>query len=149
MTGMTTLRFAPTQFPAPVTRAKTVGDFTISETRYGSEASLRTHAHEYACFVFVIEGTFAERSGSIDRTGTPGMLILRPAEEPHSNRFGRAGGRCLNVELPPAWLARNATAFDHSLSLTAAPFDLLGRRLCDELRNGDDASPLAVESIVL
>jgi AraC family transcriptional regulator len=148
MAAMSTLRFAPTRFPAPVTRARTIGDFILSETRYGSEATLSTHAHEYACLVFAMEGTFEERCGATERTVAPGMLIIRPPGEPHSDRFGRAGGRCLNVELPPPWLSsvRHQTRSD---SFTGTPFDLLGRRLCDELRNGDGASPIAVESIVL
>jgi len=142
---MNTLRFAPTRFPAPVTRAATIGDFTISETRYRGDASLSTHEHEYACFVFVVEGTFLDRCGGDERAVAPGTLILRPAGDPHSNRFGPAGGRCLNLELPPSWL-EEVHLPDVSVTF---PGDLLGRRLYDEFRAGDDLSLPALESIAL
>jgi AraC family transcriptional regulator len=140
-----TVRFAPTRFPAPVTRARTAGDFTLSETRYGSDAALGMHAHEYACFVFVVEGTFLDRCGDADRDVAPGTLILRPAGDPHSNRFGPDGGRCLNVELPPSWL-EDVQLPDGSIIF---PGDLLGRRLYDEFRAGDELSPLAMESMAM
>lgn len=143
---MDTLRFAPTCFPAAVTHARSIGELTLSETRYGSGAALPTHSHEYACLVFVIEGTFAERCGAVERTASPGMMILRPPGEAHSDRFDRSAGRCLNIEIPPSWHTR---ALETSGTFTGTPFDLLGHRLCDELRHADETSPLAVESILL
>ena len=145
---MRPVHFAPTQFPAPVERTKTIGDFTLSETRYGGEATLPVHGHEYACLVFAVEGAFHERSESCDRTIAPGTVIFRPPAEPHSNRFARSGGRCLNVEVAPQWLLRTDQALT-SAALSSMHFALLGRRLCDELIATDDASPLAVESIIV
>jgi AraC family transcriptional regulator len=124
----------------------------MSETHYASSATLRRHSHEYACFVVVLEGTFEDSCGRIDRTVAPGTVILRPAGDPHSNRFSAAGGRCLNVELSPEWLTRvrsHTRALDTSSVFTGPSFGLLGIRLYEELRHDDEASPLAVESIAL
>lgn len=146
------IRFSPARFPAPIVRTRPIGDFVVTETRYGADAALATHAHEYACLVFVLQGTFAERFDSRQRVAEPGMVIVRPEGEPHSDRFDAAGGRCLNVELPPRWLARvreQAHAADRSAAFTGDAFPLLGRRLHEELAHGDDVSPLAVESLLL
>ncbi len=145
-------RYAPTRFPATVVRSRAIGSFMLTETRYGEEAALATHAHEYGCLVFVVDGTFDERCAGARRDGVPGMVIVRPEGEPHSNRFGRSGGRCLNVELPPHWLARVrdcTRVFDTSAAFTGGAFPIAGRRLLEELAHGDDVSPLAVESLVL
>jgi AraC family transcriptional regulator len=146
------LRYSPTRFPAAILRSRTIGSFVLTETRYDDRASLATHAHEYGCLVFVVDGTFRERCQSVQRDGAPGMVIVRPEGEPHSNRFGRGGGRCLNVELPPQWLSRVrecTRVFDTSAAFTGGAFPILGRRLIDELAHADDVSPLAVESLVL
>lgn len=102
----TVLHFARNRFPASILRTRVAGDFTLTETRYGADASLPRHAHEYACLVFVLRGSFQEKFDAQERIGEPGMVIIRPAGEPHSDRYMRAGGRCLNVELSPEWTAR-------------------------------------------
>jgi AraC family transcriptional regulator len=146
------LRYSPTRFPAAILRSRDVGGFVLTETRYDGGVALTTHAHEYGCLVFVLEGTFRERCEAAEREGVPGMVIVRPEGEPHSNRFGRVGGRCLNVELPPQWLIRVrecTRVFDTSAAFAGGAFPLLGRRLVDELGHADDVSPLAVESLIL
>lgn len=146
------MRYAHTCFPAPIVRNRAAGEFLLSETRYGSDAALPTHAHEYACIVVSLEGTFRERCDAKTRVVAPGTVIVRPEGEPHSNRFTPDGGRCLNVELPPQWLARVREVtrqFDRSGAYSGGVFALTGRRLHAELANGDDLSPLAVESLLL
>ena len=133
-------------------RARAVGDFVLSETRYAAEASLPRHAHEHACLVFVLRGSFAETFGLQERIGEPGMVILRPEGEPHSDRYTRAGGRCLNIELSPQWTARvreQSPVLDRSAAFRGGAFPVLGRRLHDELAHPDEVSPLAVESLLL
>ena len=146
------MRFASARFPAAIVRSRAVGDFVMTETRYGGGAVLPTHWHEHACLVVVLQGTFDERCDVGHRTGEPGMLIVRPEAERHSDSFGGDGGRCLNIELMPDWLARVrgcAPALAASDAFTGGAFPLLGRRLREELAHPDDASPLAVESLVL
>jgi len=146
------MQFASARFPAPIVRSSVVGDFVMTETRYAGGSTLPTHWHEQACLVVVLDGTFDERYESGSRPGEPGMVIMRPEGERHSDRFGSDGGRCLNVELSPAWLA-HARACAPAIAVSAAfrggVFPLLGRRLQQELAHVDDASPLAVESLVL
>jgi AraC family transcriptional regulator len=142
-------RYSPTHFPAPVARRRVAGQFVLSETLYGSGAALPTHAHAYACVVVAFDGTFQERRETKTRTVEPGTIIVRPEGEPHSNRFGRGGGRCLNVELHPAWLALNRDVVVRSTTAHGGRMWMLGRRLHRELVDGDDVSAVAVESVVL
>lgn len=100
------MRFAPAHFPAAVVRSTDLGDFVVTETLYGAGEALPLHSHEYGCLVVVLEGTFHETSDGRPRHGAPGMIIVRPEGEPHSNRFDGRGGRCLNLEIAPRWLAR-------------------------------------------
>jgi AraC family transcriptional regulator len=130
-------------------RTRPAGDFLLSETRYPSEATLATHAHDYACVVVVLEGRFQERHEAKTRTAGPGTVIIRPEGEPHSDRFAPGGGRCLNVELPPQWLGTMRDVAVRSTASRGGPFALLGRRLHLELVQGDGVSALAVESLVL
>jgi AraC family transcriptional regulator len=142
------LSYSPTRFPAPVVRTRAAGELLLSETRYGAGAVLPTHAHEYACVVVALEGAFHERFDASTRDVEPGTVVVRPAGEPHSDRFGAAGGRCLNVEVPPSWLARVADA-PRSAAYSGPAFAMVGRRLHAELLDGDDLSALSIESLLL
>jgi AraC family transcriptional regulator len=93
------LRYAATEFPTTIVRTHTIEDFHFTETEYGRRVSLTPHAHERACVVVVLDGTFHERANGRRRVVGPRSLIVRPAGEVHSNRV-ESGGRCLNIELP-------------------------------------------------
>ena len=75
---MPALRYAANCFPAPVIRRRAAGEFVLSETRYGRDAALPTHAHEYACLVVALWGGFEEHSGTTTRSIEPGTVIVRP-----------------------------------------------------------------------
>ena len=146
------LHFARNRFPTSILRTRVGGDFTLTETRYGAGVSLPRHTHEYACLVFVLRGNFQERFDSQERTGEPGMVIVRPAGEPHSDRYMRTGGRCLNVELSPEWTARvreQLPVLDRSAAFRGGVFSAFGRRLYEELAHPDEVSSLAIESLTL
>lgn len=146
------LHFSRNRFPASIVRTRAAGDFIVTETRYGADASLPRHAHEYACVVLVLRGSFEERFDSQERVGEPGMVIVRPAGEPHSDRYLRAGGRCLNIELSPRWVAHvrgQLPVLDRSAAFRSSTFAAFGRRLHEELTHPDEMSPLAIESLTM
>ena len=146
------LHFSRNRFPASIVRTRAVDDFILTETRYGAHASLPRHAHEYACVVVVLYGSFQERFDSQERMGEPGMVIVRPAGEPHSDRYMRAGGSCLNIELSPRWVANargHLPILDRSAAVRSSTFATFGRRLHEELTHPDEMSPLAIESLTM
>lgn len=146
------LHFSRNHFPASIIRTRAVADFIVTETRYRAHASLPRHAHEYACVVLVLRGSFQERFDSQERMGEPGMVIVRPAGEPHSDRYMRAGGRCLNIELSPRWVAHargELPVLDRSVAFRSGMSAMFGHRLHEELTHPDEVSPLAIESLTM
>lgn len=146
------MEYPPARFPAPIVRTRAISDFLLTETRYAIDAVLGTHAHEYSCLVVALDGSFEERFESKTRVAGPGTVIVRPAGEQHSDRFGLGGGRCLNVEMRPQWVACGSDigrALDRSAAYTSAAITILGRRLHSELMTADELSALLVESLVL
>lgn len=146
------VRFAHRQFPAEVVSSASFGPFTLTETAYAPDATLRRHSHERASIVYVLRGTFSEQYRNRVRAGRPGLAILRPEEEPHADRFDHQGGRCLNVEIDGSWLVAGSEReplLQSSSDIGGEPAATIGRRLQQELMLRDTASPLAVESLVL
>ncbi len=127
----------------------------MTETSYQRGLHIAPHAHELACFVFVLQGNFSETCGRRARECGPLTLLYRPAGEVHANRFSIAGGQCLNVELEPAWLARvrrysaRLPVLDDSAEWRGGWAGWLGVRLGREFRQFDEVSPLAIEACLL
>jgi AraC family transcriptional regulator len=144
------LHLSRNRFPASIVRRRVAGDLTLTETRYEAHATLPRHAHEYACVVFVLRGSFQERFESQERIGEPGMVIIRPAGEPHSDRYMGTGGKCLNIEVSPQWVARvreQVPVLDRSATFQGSVFSNFGWRLHEELAHPDEMSSLAIESL--
>jgi AraC family transcriptional regulator len=140
------------QFGGTPVNGRRLDGLRLTETTYAPGLELPRHAHELACFVFVLDGDFDETFGRRSRDCGPLSLIYRPAGEVHSDRFRRSGARCLNVEIEPAWLERVrrcSAALGNSAEFRGKAFAWLGIKLSREFRLADDVSPLAVESCML
>src|SRR5690349_18796468 len=133
-------------------RAVAVEGFSLREGLHPAGSSLAWHRHPGATICFVYSGGFAERYAGVTLDCSPGTLKITPAEEPHSNRFGREETRGLLIEADPAGLGRlgpHARVLEERASFHDAHLSLLGCRLLAELRAGDSAAPLAIEGLVL
>lgn len=146
-------RYSPSHFPAPVVRTRAAGDFVLTETLYEEAAVLPAHAHEYPCLVVVLDGTFEERCDATERLVEPKTILVRPAGEVHSDSFRRGGARCLNVELPPHWLARvgdAATPLHRSGAHSGGAFAAgAGALYTHFLLGREERSSIGVESLIL
>jgi len=132
--------------------AVSVEGFSLREGRHAAGSSLAWHRHAGATICFVYRGAFAERFAGVTLECTPGTLKITPAEEPHSNRFGREETRGLLIEANAAGVERlgpHAHILEERASFRDAHLSLLGWRLLAELRAGDSAAPLAIEGILL
>jgi AraC family transcriptional regulator len=133
-------------------RAVRVEGFNLQEGRHPAGSSLGWHRHAAPTISFVDSGGFAERYAGLSLDCTPGTLKITPAEELHSNRFGRAETRGLLIEADAAGVDRlgpHARVLEHRASFHDAHLSLLGCRLLAELRAGDNAAPLAIEGLLL
>lgn len=144
--------YSPSNFPAPVVRTRAAGEFVLTETRYDQAAVLPAHAHEYPCLVVVLDGTFAERCDGRERLVEPETILVRPAGEVHSDSFRRGGARCLNIELPPRWLARVRDAAEplgRSGAHSGGAFAAGAGALYTHFLRGDERSSIGIESLIL
>jgi AraC family transcriptional regulator len=131
------------------------GALRVTETAYAPRERLPTHAHSQPALVFVLEGNFTETYGPMAspraRGCSCGDALLRPAGEEHADCFSIDRGRCLNVEIPPAWQERTfpeAPWPDRSIEIGRAAAGI-ATRLFRECRVPDEASPMIVEGVVL
>jgi AraC family transcriptional regulator len=119
------------------------------ETVYPPGDELPWHSHENPYLLVVLGGALLERSGQRENECARGMLVLNSAREPHRDRIGATGARCLNVELGPTWLhgeGHLAPAPRAAYRFAGRALDAVGR-LEAEFRRAD-ACALEVESAV-
>jgi len=135
-----------------VERALKLEGFSLREGRHPPGSSLPWHRHAGPTLCFVYAGAFTERFAGATLECTPGTLKITPAEEPHSNRFGREETRGLLVEADAGGLDRlgeHAGVLDERASYRDGHLSVLAWRLLAELRSGDTAAPLAIEGLLL
>jgi AraC family transcriptional regulator len=133
------------------TRARRVGRFLVSETRYSPRQSTPWHAHERAALCLVTAGAYLERFGRAAFECTPSSVVFRPAAVVHLDLVGAGGAACFIVEPDGGWLADVGAAAPppgplHSRRGRAA---WLLRHALAECRSPDALSALAVEGLVL
>lgn len=77
--------------------ARKHGSFSLQVTRYrpGELLPVHTHALPYVCFV--LDGDYREHAGGDERACSAGTVVVHRGGAAHSDRFGPAGGTCLNV----------------------------------------------------
>ena len=123
----------------------------VSETFHTAGSATEPHAHERAGFNLVLEGGYGERMAGGFDVHPPATLIVKPAGEPHANRFERSGARCLLVEFEPAALERlreMGDALDRPAVWPAGPLAVHGTRAVRAIR-GEGPPPVAIEEAVL
>lgn len=131
---------------------KQYSGFDISETLYASHKELQRHTHEHPAFVYVLTGAFDERFRSQHIVCKKHDLMYRPADQSHSNKFYKSGGRCLNIVLKNSWLARfdKAPGLPQQFTLVNnLSTNMLMNNICQEFFSEDVYSPLALEGLLL
>ena len=80
-------------------QARRTRSFQVVETAYEPRAELGEHRHDEPYLCVVIAGSFVEEDTHGRFECGPATLVLHGPGDVHADRFGSAGGRCLNVEL--------------------------------------------------
>ena len=133
-------------------KTATVAGLVLTETTHPPNFRLRRHNHELTNIAFVLNGSFTEVLNSRSIDCQPQSLLIKPAGEAHANLYGRQGMRCLLIEvgqhqldaLQPWSQALNQVSYVRSGSLS-----MLGMRIYKEFRLMDEATPLAIEGLML
>lgn len=123
------------------------GPFRVTETVHPRGLALPRHEHPFACLHFVLEGVYRERIRKEDHAVGPGAILLKPADEPHHNRFDGTGARTLRLELAPDAMSGAAWQPPAPLQVTHPELERLALRIRGELGLADDCSPLAVDGL--
>lgn len=124
----------------------------IFSSRHRPGLIVPDHAHDRACIGFVLAGQCEEQLNTRSLDLSRHTLFYRPAGEVHSNRSGPNGLHCLIAEVSDDWLAhvRNYGALPRAPVCTQnAEITWLALRLHREYALGADASPLAIEGLML
>lgn len=155
MTDVSRQSFTPFK---PVTLGRSLaaldlGWLSLRETLHEPRFRLAFHSHENATVNFLLEGGFEEDLGrtthdvDLDRP----LVVAKPGGEPHANRYGSKGARCLLLEVRKgssgSSSSSGAVAFDRPAVFTHRVALAAARGLLHELRRADGATPLAVEGI--
>jgi AraC family transcriptional regulator len=125
---------------------------SITESVYAAHAVLPRHAHTHAFLSFIRHGTYRETYRTMARDYAAPTVVFHPPGESHADHFAQTGGRILSVEFAPCWLEQvraHAPILDGSAEFEGGLPCWLMLRVCRELRNWDEVSPLAVEGVVL
>jgi AraC family transcriptional regulator len=141
----------PGAFFGEIRRFSRVGEFVLSESSYGNDTRIATHAHENAFFYYVLKGSASERSQNRTRETLAGALVFHPAGACHSNHWTTAG-YCLHLELSPTILARAremGAALDQPAEFHGGWPTWIAARIHQELEIADSVAPLALEGLAL
>jgi AraC family transcriptional regulator len=121
------------------------------ETVYPPGEELPWHRHESPYLLVVLGGALLERAVRRDNDCARGTLVFNSSGEPHRDRIGHAGARCLNIELGPRWLEpgdrRRRTDETAAYRFAGAALDAVGW-LEAAFRRSDGACKMDVESSV-
>lgn len=142
---------------SPITLGQPLGTFNaagfiLTETTHLPNHTLPRHSHERANIAFVVNGSFSETLDFRSIECNPQSLVIKPAGEAHANRYGSRGMRCLLIELEPERLEGLhswSKVFEQPSHVHHETISMLAMRLYGEFRFMDEASPVAIEGLML
>lgn len=79
--------------------------YELTETTHSAHDRLAFHRHEVAYIALPLEGSYEERSADGRFACAPGIAVIHGEWHLHADRFAAAGGRVLNIDLPPGVIA--------------------------------------------
>jgi AraC family transcriptional regulator len=133
-----------------VSRVEQLGDLTLTDTFYSPRLHLYPHAHQCACFGFVLEGGFSEQFPIRKLSCSGRVVFFRPPELVHENRVSSSGARCFYLEVSSRWLGHvqeYSPLPNEPISLEAGSLQKLANCLFDQWQEMDDVAPLAIEGL--
>jgi len=149
---LVTEHLAPGQFFGRLATRRQVGGMALSESAYAPSLVIPLHDHELASVCVVLEGCYDETAGGQKRVCTPGMVVFHPEGEHHADVHHGAAVRLLSIEVSRSKLAAlqaAAPVLAESAHLADAESSRTAARLAREFRSDDEASALAIESLLL
>jgi transcriptional regulator GlxA family with amidase domain len=129
-----------------------VGGFKVTDAVFPPLLMLPRHYHEHTCIAVVLAGSLDKAFARTQFVSVESTLLTMPPQEPHKDRFERAGAHMLVVEphrrgeetlRPCADILEGVNHFrDQGVAAIAS-------RIAHEMEVPDEVSCLAVEGLVL
>ncbi len=91
---------------SPVGARREMRVASLVETTYGPGMKLPRHSHEAPYLVLMLGGVLRERERGRVHDMACGSVVFNEAGEEHENELLSSRGRCLNIELRPAFMER-------------------------------------------
>jgi len=123
----------------------------ITDTAYTLD-HVDWHYHEHAYFTFLLKGALLEINKKGTHTLTPGSLLFHHWQDAHYNVKPPGYAQGFHLELEQSWFDRHqvdTTAFAGNRLLDNPAITNLFAKLHRETTLGSDASPLAIQGLVL
>ncbi len=148
---MSTLTLPAGRFFGKTLAARQIAGFQLTESAYGSGATLPRHSHERAHYCYVLAGAYTERVGRRAVARATGGLSYYPPDLCHAEQHDQPGRHFL-IEIDPAHL----TLLEGTGQIPREPVDLsrasafeAAMRLYREFAAFDSVSALAIEGLAL
>lgn len=123
------------------------GRFVLYESNYAPATELPRHYHEVAAMMFATRGSFAENVARRTLDCKTFDVLVRPAGEAHTNRYGDRATSCVIVNIPREHCEWRL--FDEPSVLPRPRVAPIAHRIGEELTFADDAAHIVVEGLVL
>jgi AraC family transcriptional regulator len=114
--------------------------------------SIPAHAHENATILCLYDGRVADGFKTRVHECKTSSMLVRPAGELHSHRYGETGAHCLAIQITRPKieaLSPFSQILDGVAHLCDSRLFSLALLIRKELRLMDDASPIAIEGLAL
>ena len=125
---------------------------TMRNVDYAPASSMAPHRHDETHFVVVVRGHYAERIGGVEVEHRQGHMLLYPAQELHSQRFGAE--TCEVVLFAPEpnlleSLRECGISVERPRYVQSTHIARLGRHLRREVERGDGLGRLAADGLAM
>ena len=140
-----------TNFRGAVENYRQIGNFIISETSYLPNEVLKAHSHSENILSIVLSGGLTELHNNEAFDLKRMDVTYKPANQVHSNKVGKFGAKCLNIELPQKWIEHIkelGIIADHSLHITGYQNSSFFARLKNELKAQDKYSEVLIDGLL-
>ncbi len=132
-------------------RARQIGSFRVSESRYRPFEKLPQHAHAQHVLIVTLAGSHVDEMARLHDVSCPtGSVQFHPANMPHAHRFGPSDSLVLNITLSDHAIEPYAEFIDCAPQPNGQPLHArwLATRMLAESITADQHSDLVLHELI-
>lgn len=129
-----------------------ISGFYLIDGIYGAKTKVPNHSHEQAVFCIALKGACRESFAGRVRDYEALTVQFLPSYQSHSLDFSLGDTRAFSIDVSPCWLERAreySLKLENSIHSHGGSLAALMLKLYGEFRRVDDASPIAIEGLML